>query len=481
MFKSNTPELKDKLIDSLRNKKIFIIFWIDNSKQTKKILGTLDSCIIMKELKMKNEKIMMIHDEGDVITKHNDVENATNKQPVSHAVMIELTEFLREHLVLKRIFVSATIDNIYSLYKINSYYVFQLKIDPKYRGLKHIKFKPIEDHVSDYKQILTEEISRGGIIICCTERKLKDHSKNLKSLSLDFPNILIHTYNGKNMEIHTTNEKFKELLMKLKNKKGKEACSRKGNFLYLSNDIPLCRFYGIAQEAGEKTIITIGNNKIDRGISFVADTKKDPLTAITMILKTGNKMHAVGITQIIGRVTGISAPNLERRVYTSRENIELVKTHNRNREGILEISEDGKLTSEIYNNEFIFEDLNGRPVDRPSTGVNYPSTRLSDNNYVTETLEFDTMKEGLDYIKNNIDNSTGPNIATIELHKEGKFYKANPRVNDYKVYSSSELDKITNWKWKGQNRNYLFLPCYKDISNPETVVWRVLIKPLQFR
>jgi hypothetical protein len=133
--------------------------------------------------------------------------------------------------------------------------------------------------------------------------------------------------------------------------------------MFTIKNMTIRRFYTICKKLGENCVVTIGKDLISRGISYVSEDIHEPLTATTMIYKPGTKMHAVGISQTIGRVTGCAMPNLTRRVYAPKDVIETYIAYNENAEEYLsKMEQEGKLTKDVIS-EMIFRKFK-RSIDR---------------------------------------------------------------------------------------------------------------------
>jgi hypothetical protein len=130
-------------------------------------------------------------------------------------------------------------------------------------------------------------------------------------------------------------------------------------------------FYQICKEVGSPIIVTIGMDLMARGISFVSSEKAiDTVAATTMIYKPGTTMHAVGLCQTIGRITGTARPDLQRRLYASKSVIENFINYNENQKQYLkEISRnENVVTNEIMKTIELNKKLS-RPMDRKKLGL----------------------------------------------------------------------------------------------------------------
>jgi hypothetical protein len=119
--------------------------------------------------------------------------------------------------------------------------------------------------------------------------------------------------------------------------------------MYVLPELPICDFYTLCKAIGERCVVTIGRDLIARGISYVGRDSKQPLTATTMIYKPGTSMHAVGIVQAVGRITGTAMPCLKRRLYAPGDVITTYKAFNANQETYISEIENSTEQVEIKN------------------------------------------------------------------------------------------------------------------------------------
>ena len=109
---------------------------------------------------------------------------------------------------------------------------------------------------------------------------------------------------------------------------------------------------------------------MDRGISFVSDnrTSGTPASATVMFYTGSNTIHTVSISQRLGRITGSSRPDINRRVvYCSDSIYESFKTYLKNQStiynNIRKPENKEVLVSELIKNSNL-EKIN-RNVDNP--------------------------------------------------------------------------------------------------------------------
>lgn len=341
--------------------KVFVIFCLDNSSQVNKITRLFCSWVI-KNIR-KTEKIMIIHDEGDVIQKDNNVETKTEGQSKVHQKWIELCDLIEKKYELKRTFITATPENCWYLYK-NIYCknILRLQQVSYYKGWEEIKYNELESEM-DVLDILQRECDRiknntlnetGEVILYSVERNVEkgetNQTKIFDKLSSTLKNITINLYNSKGITVDTQNEVLKILL---KNEKIKKITQKRNGVLQLSKDFPIRKFYNLCKQAGEKVVITIGKDLINRGISYVSEGE-NPLAATTMIYIPGKTVHAVGVNQAVGRITGKARTDLQRTLYAPIRVIEEYKNYNMNQEEKLrEIKiNPEKTTYELFGEEY---------------------------------------------------------------------------------------------------------------------------------
>ena len=127
----------------------FVIFALDNSSQVEKLIVNLTSLSTRHLCEMhKIKKIAIIHDEADQIAKDKDTEHISPEQAESHKKWLELIHLFKHtmsYIDLKRIFITATPDNVVMLYNIQSASVMCLEIPSGYVGYKNIECIPFED------------------------------------------------------------------------------------------------------------------------------------------------------------------------------------------------------------------------------------------------------------------------------------------------------------------------------------------------
>jgi hypothetical protein len=348
-----------------------VIFCLDNASQIEKLIIQMTSNYTryaeMKDIK----RIAIIHDEADTITKDKETDAPSENQATSHRKWLELRDLINKNMGaidLKRVFVTATPENCCMLYNIECPDVMKLEIPSCYTGYKNIKHIAFEDCLQ-IKKLLKKEVERINdeetyeAILYCIDRKIIDgHDVVLKSLADDVK-CIVNTYNGNGI---TTYIRTRELRNNFEHelKKCDITYTKKDNF-YQIKKLSIRKFYTIVKKIGERCVVTIGKDLICRGISYVGENQNKPITATTMFYKPGNSMHAVGICQTIGRITGCAMPDLCRRLYAPKDVYDTYINYNKNQElyiNSIEKGDEETITKDIIE-ELVFNKYN-RNIDR---------------------------------------------------------------------------------------------------------------------
>ena len=444
--KNFEKELKN-LIET-KNKR-FVIFCLDNATQIEKtivqIAGNYTRYPEMKEIK----RIAIIHDEADTITKDQNTEIKSNEQAASHKKWLELNDMFNKNMGdidLKRVFVTATPENCVMLYKIECPDVMRLEIPQSYTGYESIQHIVMEDDI-EINKLLHKEINRINedetyeAVLYCIDRKIVDgHDILLKSLSNDL-DCVVNTYNGKGittyMRTKELNKKFEVILRKMGIKYTK-TCKH-----YQIKELTIRKFYSIIKKIGEKCIITIGKDLICRGISYVGEDKVEPITATTMFYKPGKTMHAVGICQTIGRITGCAMSELTRRLYTPKDVYDTYMNYNKNQEIFMKQIEkgtEGTITKDIID-ELTFKSYT-RSVDRSKLKLKMnmvcESESDSENESVIDGVNLEKLKKWI-----NGDTLVGKMINILYEYDEDFTVE---ELKDEVKYEKSDEEFLSNIK-----------------------------------
>jgi hypothetical protein len=365
----------DSIVEEMKSKKSFIICCLDNKSQIQKVYEKINAVQTLTNL-------CLIHDEADVITKARNINEVMANQPESHKKWIEFTTNLHNKGVdLKRVFVTATPENVVYLYKPG--FVWELSIPENYVSASSIDFNDLDNFdTASITRILTREVKmrkdEGGIILYCVERN-KDESgdedtvsnqsqvfsdilKNIKKTGLD----VVSSYNSNGFKLAFRLQKHKTLFMNKMEEKSIQymLCQDEKAFTIKKNELSISEFYGYLQLCGCKVVLTIGKDLIARGISFVSNQTENPLTATTMIYKPGNQLSQVALTQAIGRLNGTAQPNLKRRLYTTDDVYTNYTTFVKNQKEIINSIRlnDNKVDDDLISDIALWKA--SRPVDR---------------------------------------------------------------------------------------------------------------------
>lgn len=446
----------------------FIICCLDNKTQIQKVYEKIN-CINL-------DKLCLIHDEADVITKARNISEIVSGQPESHKKWIEfVNNSIEKGIDIKRVFVTATPENVVYLHRPG--YVWELPTPKNYVSGEQIHFNELNDFdTKTITRILTREVKdreeEGGIILYCVERN-KDENEdyegvsnqnsvfssligNIKKIGLDA--ISVYNSNGFKFVFRSTKHK-KIFINKLEELNINYNTNENDTDILVikKTDLAICKFYGLLQIVGCKTVLTIGKDLISRGISFVSDQIDNPLTATTMIYKPGTQLSQVSLTQAIGRLNGTAQPSLIRRLYTTDDVYSNYKTFITNQKEIM---------SAIRNNnhsvdEELISDIAlwkaSRPVDRKALKLEKDMTFWSDSDSGCETDESDETR-----MKNLVDNWW--NADTIIGRIFNFVYQSNSGVSEteLKNYITSLGGIPRTW--------------YTDLHTPNKDYWLVFTR-----
>ena len=386
----------------VNNNRRFVIFCLDNSSQIEKLITQLSSNYI-RHSQMKNiKKIAIIHDEADIITKDRDTISVSQEQPASHKKWLELRDIINKNMNsinLKRIFVTATPENVCMLYDIQCPDVMKLEIPEFYTGYDKIRHFELSDDL-EINHLLKDEVKRikkertFESILYCVDRKVIDgHERVLKSLSEQLK-CVINTYNGAGITCFLKNKtlarKFEYELRRY------DIAYTKDNSFFKIKNITIRKFYTLIKKIGERCVITIGKDLISRGISYVGENQTEPITATTMFYKPGTTMHAVGICQTVGRITGCAMPNLQRRLYAHTDVYETYIKYNKNQEKYIyniQNNNENVITKNVIE-ELVFNKYK-RNIDRMKLNLQMTMKTTEEQEYSSEDDSEDESEEYL--------------------------------------------------------------------------------------
>lgn len=439
LVKACNPKIGKILKDCFENDKKVIIFCLDNASQIKKIKEQIVLLMTLENIKLK--KIVIAHDEGDVITKDYNIEDLENDQSESHKEWIKMIQyFSRQQIELKRVFVTATPENVVYKYKIE--HVIRLSVPNNYIGYDKIQYNQVEDpkHIKD---ILIEEQNRrilqkeNGVILYCIDKKIgKGQDPTFVSLC-SYLQCVVNTYNGNGITARVNNEHFETRLRKFVSLNNKvkhnkhivytDESTNETKNIWNIKGMAIRDFYQICKEINSGIIVTIGMDLMSRGISFVSSEKAtDTVAATTMIYKPGMTMHAVGLCQTIGRITGTARPDLQRRLYASKSVIENYINYNENQKQYLKeiVKNDNIVSNEIMKTIELNKKLS-RPMDRTKLGLKPMYKRES---------ESESESEG--------------EIDGVDLKKLNKWFNDNSLVGKMVNYLYGQETSITFEEFK---------------------------------
>ncbi len=307
---------KDELADCIKNNILFVLVFLDNESTIDKVRKELS------DISYSNiNQIMLIHDEGD-LTFTDPYTGVEERKGVAKA-QIEWNKTVmslrRNCKKLKRAFVTAT-GLCVSAMTSENIAVVVIKPKDEYKGLKDIRF--LRKDGANKFQYLRYELSeikkenKRRVVLELSERTKNEHVSNLYEYTEEFSNdFIIHTYNGDGCIVYCgDNINFKQLLVENILKCLGSISKVDDNIVSVSN-ITIAELYSIFEKIDNRSVLTIGKELIQRGISFVSSSKDNPLAAASMIYLPNTESHHANIIQTLGRVTGNARPDLKRRVY----------------------------------------------------------------------------------------------------------------------------------------------------------------------
>ncbi len=402
-----------------KGNKRFVIFCLDNSSQIEKLICNLSSnytrCAKMREIK----RIAIIHDEADTVAKDQDTENIKNGQAQSHKKWLELKNVINEsmgELDLKRIFVTATPENVVLLYQVECPDVMRLENPATYTGYDKIEHIQMEDDLQMRNHLVSEveRVNEAGTweaFLLCTERKIVDgHEVLLRNLSNQL-NCVVNTYNSDG--ICTYIKKYLRVKFEKKLNKYDIEFQKVGRYYKMKN-MTIRKFYTIIKSIGENCIVTIGKDLICRGISYVGEDVKDPITATTMFYKPGKTMNIVGMCQTIGRITGCAMPSLNRRLYCPKDVYENYMEYNRDQEKYIKnIEKSEGLTTKVVVESSEFEYT--RPIDRPRLSLNKQIEKIRSQLPKKKAVVIESESESESELESELESENDRMIELIDM------------------------------------------------------------------
>jgi len=187
-------KFKSQLTTNLATNIPTIIVLMDNNSQVSKLKERL---IILREEEVTIPPTTIFHDEGDVITKCMEIQSPRNGQAKSHKEWISICNFFpRNNIPMKRVFVTATPENVVYMYQIR--HVISLPIPSYYQGHKQFHYVPLQN--DEIPMIIRNEIDRrrndreNGIILYNTERITEAEDKEDTDFGHDITMYSIYRY-----------------------------------------------------------------------------------------------------------------------------------------------------------------------------------------------------------------------------------------------------------------------------------------------
>lgn len=381
----------------------FIICCLDNASQIEKVYETIS--IVHEEDEI--HRLLVIHDEGDITNKSRNVEIVESGVAKSHKEWINFfTRLSNKSISMKRIFVTATPENVIVLHKPGQ--LWSLEIPDNYVGSKNIEYHSITNFDNEkIVKILKKETqlrkTELGIILYVVERNKNendDETANQKSVFNYLKNVYnkhmmdaLSIYNSDGITVSFRLQKFKKQFIEtLENDKIKYDQANT-NISIKKSKINISEFYKILQDIGCRMVLTIGKDLISRGISFVSSSKINPLTATTMIYKPGQTLHQVGLCQAIGRLTGIAQPNLKRRLYSTDEVASEYLSFIKNQTTIIDTIKENGYRMDTETIEEIVLEKSKRSMDRKKLNINKDFKYWEESSSGSDT-EFEGASEG---------------------------------------------------------------------------------------
>jgi hypothetical protein len=404
-FKISTSGGKNKtLLKSLKkillveSSPTIVLQCLDNFAQ---ISSTHDILVLLHSSSKDKfpKRILLFHDEGDVITKDMDTEHVSPTQTQSHQQWIQLTQWIgSKSLLYKRIFCTATPENVLFKYPIQT--IFRVPLPFQYQGPEKVQGYAVEVERSsssseispfpfeyelecEIRHTLSSLPCHPRIFLYCTDRQITTNGQQKSFQFLcnkyirdydhhhDYKNIVICMYNGRGIEFESSSLTMTTSIQ----------------LHYSLYPQGISYFYEACRKSGVSLIITIGMDLMSRGISFVSKPSSLPeshdmndkndiandqnvIAATVMFYRPGAHIHAVALQQAIGRITGTACPMMERKLYASSKIIQDYQFQYQNQIHCLDAFES---SSHPFSNEFMqtyhYPHRVMRPLDRKRLGL----------------------------------------------------------------------------------------------------------------
>ena len=455
-------KFKSQLTTNLLGNIPTIIVLMDNNSQVSKLKERL---IILNEENVNIPTTTIFHDEGDVITKCMELQSPGNEQAKSHKEWISICNFFpRNNIPMKRVFVTATPENVVYMYQIR--HVISLSIPSSYQGHKEFNYIPLQN--DEIPMIIRNEIDRrrndgqNGIILYNTERITEAVDKDNIDFGQDITmysiyryasDVVISTYNGHGITTFIPlvfRPKFKHCIQKYNEKLKKKdtiKITEINNNVHMEHqfilkDCPIGWFYQFCKDSNIDVVLTIGCDLMNRGISYCSIKKElNSLVATTMIYRPSPSRHGVGLVQTIGRLSGTARPDLKRTLYAPTDIIEKYQIMCENQEDFIpqlqeELKNNEETDSKKFFQSFELKRVLKGLVDRPKLKLKFkyrkPENAVVENDDVEqqEIIRLTNSENGMFKRWAQVDNTS--NIA--RFMKEG--------LDPNKKYTKKEITSL---------------------------------------
>ena len=473
-----------KIMEKNFTKKHMIIFCLDNASQITSLIQSFGAYMAINNPVLN--KFVLIHDEGDVITKNYEVDVPSEGQCESHKKWLQFVngrDFYNTN-ILKRVFVTATPENIVYKYSVE---LIRLDIPNNYVGYDKFNYSTIDDmeEIDIHKIVIKHQNEfykkkQNGAILYSTDRKIENGQDFVFESLISNPEITctVNTYNSNGIIARVNNPKFKYELadfIELRKDTCKIFVQQLRPNIWSIKGLSISSFYEICKKIGSGVIVTIGMDLVARGISFVSSSYDfNAVAATVLIYKPGDTRHAVGSAQASGRISGTARPDLPRYLYSTEKIIEDYISFNRNQEQYIQAIEDngGKMTPEEMN-EFELKHKLTRNLDRANLRLNprYKEDMLEDSDSEDSNREDNSIEEDDEKIDNvnkkNLEKWLKPeNNDTIA--KMVRFIYNNQVVSFYEFkqginYPGNDTEFLSNIN-SGRSKNAHYGMLWKNIN-----------------
>jgi len=162
-----------------------------------------------------------------------------------------------------------------------------------------------------------------------------------------------------------------------------------------------------------------------------------------MFYKPGNTMHAVGICQTIGRITGCAMPDLKRRLYAPKDVYDTYVNYNKNQELYINNIQKGNedtITKDIIE-ELVFNKYN-RNIDRMKLNLRMNMKKPEDIEFSDEE-DSDEEVNQIDRMQELINNWWGKKNLTGKILKFVYDSETGVSENELKEYLKECRSKNT--------------------------------------